>query len=949
MIRSARFAIALGVWTTLAMPGARVASGAPLRGSDPFADCRQQFADKPLDYESAYCFYQTALQLRLPDEGVRVLDALIREHPGNFWLPLAAGHIYRERDTVRTEALYRQAADGFQKQGEAGGEILARGTLRGYLLPRGRLQDATAEMTRVTAVAASVTDPLLKAQAWTLQASHVQETGGDLGVAYRLLRQSERAIFPDGPYRLKRNCLNSLGSVAFRMGRVDEALATYKQLARLAAEANDLREQAATRYNILNTSSMKETLLPTPGARARLIRLAEQSLAAGMLAEHTLVTLKTHRTIASLLAHDDRAKGEALDHVNKCLALAAATRQPHDEAMCSWVEASLLKESAPIRARAAEVRALDATTRANTLDTQASSAGRHMQLSWETKPRRDAIRNSLAAIDAIETLRGLQDDADSSAELFSTWTLDYYWFSGRLLRDLGDGDLDLAFSITERLRARSLLDSIRASRNRPAGSDPAAAHHRSILEAIVPVQRRLMDPRIGDDERRKILQQLDELERQEQEAQRQIEVGAGRRSAGTAFASLEAAQSALADNEALLSFQVGIWDTYEGEFGGGSWLIAVTRRGRWVYRIPDRAQLAPIVPVFNGLLARNDGAEAVAAARLYQDLLAEALRALPPGIERLILVPDGPLHKLPFDALRATRDQKPLATRYELIVVPSATLWLHWRTNESQPATRRALVLADPELEVSGGPPASERNGVLQHGLRLGRLPHARRESRALERHLGDVDALVGRRASERALKDRRLRDYALVHFAAHAVADEAHPERSAVLLSAGGAGEDGLLQAREIAGLDLAGRIVVLAACQTASGAVLSGEGVLSLARAFFEGGARAIVGTRWPIRDDDAAAMFETFYRVLGSGASLSQALRQAKIEAIGAGRPASVWSSLVLLGNGAVHPFPEPRWQRSRAVPTAATAGLAMVLSLAYIKRRAALQGRQTVNTP
>ena len=153
--------------------------------------CRQQFAEKPQDYESSYCFYQTTLQHRLLEEGARVFEALMREHPENYWLPLAYGHMYRERDPDRTEALYRRAADGFQKDGNAGGEILARSNLRNFLFPKGRLQEATAEMARVSALAASVDDPLLKAQAWTLQASHVQDTGGDLGVAYRLLKQSE--------------------------------------------------------------------------------------------------------------------------------------------------------------------------------------------------------------------------------------------------------------------------------------------------------------------------------------------------------------------------------------------------------------------------------------------------------------------------------------------------------------------------------------------------------------------------------------------------------------------------------------------------------------------------------------------------------------------------------------------------------------------------------------
>ena len=279
---------------------------------------------------------------------------------------------------------------------------------------------------------------------------------------------------------------------------------------------------------------------------------------------------------------------------------------------------------------------------------------------------------------------------------------------------------------------------------------------------------------------------------------------------------------------------------------------------------------------------------------------------------------------------RAIED--PLAARYELVVAPSATLWLHWRGNTARTATRRALTFADPELGIGGNLQATERSAALQQGLRLGRLPHARRESRALERHLGGVDALVGGRASEKALKDRDLRDYDILHFAAHAIADEAHPERSAVLLSPGSDAEDGLLQAREIEGLDLEGRIVVLSACQTASGAVLNGEGVLSLARSFFEAGAQSVIGTRWPVRDEDAAALFDSFYRVLGGGASLAEAATQAKIDAINAGRPASAWASLVVLGNGAIRPFPEGRHETSRTVSVVSALSLGTVLLLA-----------------
>ena len=166
---------------------------------------------------------------------------------------------------------------------------------------------------------------------------------------------------------------------------------------------------------------------------------------------------------------------------------------------------------------------------------------------------------------------------------------------------------------------------------------------------------------------------------------------------------------------------------------------------------------------------------------------------------------------------------------------------------------------------------------------------------------------LDGAAASERAVKSLDLRGYGLLHVAAHAVADSARPERSAVLLTPGDAREDGLLQSREIEQLDLSGGIVVLSACQSAAGVVQRGEGVLSLARAFFTAGAHAVIGSRWPIRDDDAAWFFGAFYRHLGTGVSLAAALRLAKRDAIAADRPARAWAGVVLLGSGDLRPQP------------------------------------------
>jgi CHAT domain-containing protein len=569
-----------------------------------------------------------------------------------------------------------------------------------------------------------------------------------------------------------------------------------------------------------------------------------------------------------------------------------------------------------------------------------------MRHSWNTKSRAAAIRDSLSAIDSVETLRALQDDANSSAALFSRWTLDYYWLSGRLLQEGQDDDLAQAFLVTERMRARSLLDALDRSRPRRDPRHPAVKERRAALEAIAAVQRVLMDPTLDDQRRRARLRELEDLERREQEAQRQIALAFpdARRTPPT-FASLDDVQSGLAGNEALLSFQVGLWETYEGDYGGGSWLITVTKHRRTAHRLPDRTRLTPVVPIFVGLLERGDAREAPAAVRLYKELVSEAIAALPPEVTRLVIVADGVLHHLPFEALRSAPEAPPLGARYEMVHLPSATLWLQWRANAPKAATGRMLTFADPLLAGGVETEAESRDATLLQGLRLGRLPHAREESRAIERHVRSVDALVGERASEKALKSRDLRDYNVLHFAAHAVADETHPERSAVLLAPGDSLEDGLLQVREIAALDLAGRIVVLSACQTAAGVVMSGEGVLSLARAFFEAGAHAVIGSRWLLRDVDAAALFDTFYRHVGQGASLAQALKAAQDEARAAGRPASAWAGLVLLGNGELRPFADGRTPTDRGPWRAPSIvlGVALLFTVGLLLARRAHQRR------
>jgi CHAT domain-containing protein len=293
-----------------------------------------------------------------------------------------------------------------------------------------------------------------------------------------------------------------------------------------------------------------------------------------------------------------------------------------------------------------------------------------------------------------------------------------------------------------------------------------------------------------------------------------------------------------------------------------------------------------------------------------------------------VIVPDGQLYLLPFGALRATASSAPLAVRYQLSIVPSATLWLRFRQAAPVPAPGVVLALADPALAG-----ADLRQGAVERGwtrgVRLDPLPQARREGRALVRYLGPPSRLlVGEEASESALKAFGPRRFRIVHFAAHALVDGENPRRSAVVLAPGSATEDGLLQPEEIARMGLDGALVVLSTCQGASGNALAGEGPLSLARAFFQAGARAVVASLWSLRDDEAAALFESFYRHLGRGASVAEALGAAQRQLIDDGAPAAAWAGVVALGDGGLVPLPGGR---PRVVSPRGLLGLAVVAAV------------------
>jgi tetratricopeptide (TPR) repeat protein len=875
------------------------------------ADCRAQLAATPERRESSDCFFEISKNPGMAGEAVRQVQELLVRNPRHPWLLFNLGSILWA-EPARAEGPFREAAAAFASRGDAYGEILSRAARHSVLLKLGRPGEAGAEVQRVAAIAQRSNDPLLVARSEVLEAKHLRLQGQDLERAFLLLHSAREVAFPNGPYGLKRDCLDELANVSLSLGRLAEERAAYSQLAELAVLKGDHQTEAIARYGALRTLIEELLEMPRPEGRPEAVGLAREVLTAAAAVGYRELEGRAHLTLARLTPGP-----EAREHADQCLASLVPAK---DRSLCLTAQSKLQRQSGDVAAAERSVQeALSLAGQAHDPWSRAEAWRERMRVSWAALPPEQALTDSRSALGAIEAIRDRQRSESSRAGLSSEWSDNYYWLSGRLLES-GDGvSLNEAFGVMERLRARTLIEALEAARAAPVGPpSPLLERQATVLEEITQVQRRLLDPGLPAGERDAALRGLHRLEIAEAEVRDRIAADdptlANPRRPG--FAVLPQVCQALAADEALLSFQIAPDEDLFRDFGGGSWLLVSTRDGTRAVRLPrDRVSLRPAVTLFNGLFERRDGSEVRPAVGLYRDLLEVGLASLPPTVRRLVIVPDDALHQLPFAALRRTPGDPPLAVRYEISIVPSATLWLRWRTHRPAAAAEPLLAMADPQRpgSDSGQAPAvaRERAAIFADGLRLGALPFARREGQSAVRHLDSGSLLrVGEEASEGFVKHADLHRYAILHFATHAVLDDQHPERSGVLLTAQPASEDGLLQIREIVSLPLDGRIVVLSSCRSATGQMLRGEGVMGMARAFFQAGAHTVVASLWPLRDDDGAALFDRFYTHLAKGKSVSAALRAAQRDRIEAGAPAYAWAGLMVLGDGGLIPLPGGR---------------------------------------
>lgn len=256
--------------------------------------------------------------------------------------------------------------------------------------------------------------------------------------------------------------------------------------------------------------------------------------------------------------------------------------------------------------------------------------------------------------------------------------------------------------------------------------------------------------------------------------------------------------------------------------------------------------------------------------------------------DRILLVPDAPLHFLPFAVLPMPGPNRPLGEVRPLTFAPSASAFAELASRPTAARPRRIAVFADPVYRAEGASPGRPGQGTVlaPAGTRepaLTPLAGSRQEALQLGQLFPGTSSLwLGRDATEERVRQAGP-EATHLHLACHAFADTRSPLDSSLVLSTPEepGGEDGRLEAWEVfEQLRLDADLVTLSACDTALGEELAGEGILGLVRAFQFAGARAVLATQWRVSDEATPRLVERFYHGLRSGLPGAEALRRAQV---------------------------------------------------------------------
>lgn len=508
----------------------------------------------------------------------------------------------------------------------------------------------------------------------------------------------------------------------------------------------------------------------------------------------------------------------------------------------------------------------------------------------------EAKQNIETAISLVEKFRGTIPDQRLRASYFATAQQYYQLYIEILLSENAPNAVSAAFELSERSRARSLLELLRQAKvDIRASIDPTLiAEERRLTELITGRSRQLTAMLNGKDAEEKakpLKQEILEAESELNAVQLKMR-GQNPRFAGLIDADAFSAakvQRLLGADTVLLEYKLGDDQSY---------LWVVTDKEITVH------ELGPSVAIDSGTKKLY---EAIISNDTNNDALITAIRSglasklLGPAAAKakgktLAIVADGVLQFMPFAFLADEIGPK------ELVSLPSASVLSELRSasDHRKPTAKTMAVFADAvfaetDVRLKAAKVTFVKTPVVtQRLLRdmeitsgLPRLLSSRVEARNISAFVPKekVDLNVDFDASRENVIDRDLTPYNIIHFATHGLLDTTNPEFSGLVLSLydkDGKQKDGIMRLGQIYNLKLNSDLVVLSACQTALGKDVRGEGMIGLTRGFMFAGAKRVVSTLWKVDDSATAEFMKLFYRnMLQNKMQPAIALRSAQNE--------------------------------------------------------------------
>jgi CHAT domain-containing protein/tetratricopeptide (TPR) repeat protein len=765
----------------------------------------------------------------------------------------------------------------------------------------------------------------------------------NLGVAWADLGEYDRALThfreslaimrSSGARRGEGFSLVNIGQAYGKLGDAEQALSFLSESLPVWREQGDRRGEVLAHLGIAG-------LHLAAGAYDRATESGQQAL---RLAREASYKREVGQALATL-ANVDVLRGQpaaAIAAVREAIELARGIDDRREEARALVVLGAALTATgsaaeavAPLR-RAIELlagvedRAQEANARAGLADALAAQGD-----------RANERRERLAALELIESLRGDVGLEGLRVSFFAS-KRPMYERAIRLLMSQPHDDVaradEEAFQVSERARARALLDLLTEGRvDLDSGAaTPVLGDLRRSQELISTKALRLTrllaaaKPGPGAVAARR---ELDQLLARHEELRAELRT---RRPDLAAIVQPEpitlerVRRDALDDESVLVEYWLG---------ERGSYVWAITATGTRSAVLPARAQIERLARrAYDSLsepgrtipgedasatrvrVARSLAAFSEDAAALSRLLLSPIARELT-GKRTVFVAADGALQFLPFAALPApgTLDT-PLVERHQVVAVPSASVLLALkRRAEDRPSPRqsRIFVMGDPvfspddprvrQPEAAAG--ASTIDAALEDfgAARLARLRFSREEARRIAALApGATTLALDFGATRQRALGADLRQYGIIHFAAHALVNDRRPLLSGIALSLvdeHGRPQNGFVRLNDIYTMPLAARLVVLSACDTALGRDTPGEGLVGLARGFLHAGANGVIASLWAVDDRASATLMGQFYeRLLSAGRPPAAALREAQqaMRTDAQRRHPYFWAPWVLIG--------------------------------------------------